>query len=200
MSVMRFKLFGTEIYVSFLFAAVITVMLATDRTGLVLPALFAVFMHEIGHLFAMWVAECAPKQIRLIPASVQIVRGLPKRKGGELTVALCGPAANIILFITLYINYASFGNETSLYYALLNLVIGVFNLLPMNGLDGGTVLYLMLCRKHEIYRAALIMRIITAVSAAAVLVTAVLMAINGKINISLFIIGIYFLITALIKM
>ena len=59
---LKFRLFGTEVYISFLFMAVITIMLATDRTGLILPSLFAIIMHEAGHLFAMWLLECAPKQ------------------------------------------------------------------------------------------------------------------------------------------
>ena len=69
---MRFKLFGTEFYISFLFAAVITAMLAFDRTGFILPLFFAVLVHELGHLTAMWVLDCAPKRIRLIPAAVEI--------------------------------------------------------------------------------------------------------------------------------
>ena len=71
---MRFKLFGTDIYISFLFASVITLMLLFDKTGLILPLLFAVFMHEIGHLFMMYIRLAAPKRIKLIPASVQITK------------------------------------------------------------------------------------------------------------------------------
>ena len=72
---MKIKLFGTRIYLSFFFYAVFTIMLATDRTGYILPTFFAVLMHEIGHLFAMWVLDCQPKQIDITPASLQIVSG-----------------------------------------------------------------------------------------------------------------------------
>lgn len=197
---MRFKLFGTEIYISFLFAAIITAMLAVDRTGMVIPALFAVFMHEIGHLFAMWVLECAPKQIKLIPASVQIVSSMTKKIKNDIIIAACGPAVNLIIFISLYINYESFKNELTLYYALINLVIGLFNLIPVTGLDGGTILYSILCRKLNPNKAMLILRIITLLIAAIVLFFAVWLALQGKINISLFIIGIYLLVMNLIKM
>ena len=123
---MKFRLFGTEIYISFLFAAVITVMLATDKTGLIIPALFAVIMHEIGHLFAMWVLECAPKRIKLIPASVQITSSFSGRYKNDIIVAVCGPAVNFVLFFTLYFNYLAFKNQLVLYCALLNLIIGLF--------------------------------------------------------------------------
>ena len=52
---MKFTFLGTKIYVSFFFTAAITVMLATDRTGYMLPTLFAVIIHEAAHLFVMWV-------------------------------------------------------------------------------------------------------------------------------------------------
>ncbi len=95
---MRFRLFGTEIYVSFLFCAVIAFMLATDRTGLCIPTIFAIFIHETGHLFAMWVCECQPKSIMLVPASVKITRAFPKVKNGEIIIALSGPLSNIVIF------------------------------------------------------------------------------------------------------
>ena len=50
---MSFKVFGIEIYVSFYFLAIITIMLYTDKTGLASVMLFAIFLHELGHIFAM---------------------------------------------------------------------------------------------------------------------------------------------------
>ena len=146
---MRFKLFGTEIYISFLFAAVIAVMLACDRTGLALPSLFAVFMHEAGHLFCMWALDTSPKSVRLIPASVQITRSITSSYKKDTAVALCGPIVNFVLFASLYFNYLAFGNKATLCYALLNLIIGVFNMLPVKGLDGGTVLYSILAKRMD---------------------------------------------------
>lgn len=200
MSKMKFKLFGTEIYISFLFAAVITVMLATDRTGLVLPALFAVLMHEIGHLFAMWVLECAPKQIRLIPASVQITSSISKRYKNDIIVALVGPLVNFVLFFVLYFNYLAFKNELTLNYALLNLLIGVFNSLPVSGLDGGTILFSVLAKRMDLNKAIITLKIITLSVAAAIIITAVILTIKGTLNLSLYIIGIYLVIMSIIKM
>ncbi|MBR7133879.1 MAG: hypothetical protein IKD04_10160 [Clostridia bacterium] len=196
---MKIRLLGTEIYISFLFAAVITVMLATDRTGLCLPSLFAVIMHEIGHLFAMWVLDCSPKGVRLIPASVQITSSFSRGYRNDIIIAVCGPLVNFILFLTLYFNYLAFKNQLTLYYGLLNLVIGLFNSLPVLGLDGGTVLFSVLAKKTNLNRAALTVRIITLICAAAVIISAVTLTVRGKINISLYIIGIYLLIMSIMK-
>lgn len=197
---MKFKLFGTEIYLSFLFMAAITVMLATDKTGYMLPALFAIFLHEAAHLFMMWLLECAPKRIKLIPASVQISTSLSKRYKNDVLIALSGPCANIVVFATLYFNYLAYKNEVTLYFALLNLVIGVFNLLPVKGLDGGTVLYSILCKYTDVNKACLIMRLITIILAISVISVAVLLTVKDKLNISLYIMGIYLLIMSLIKL
>lgn len=196
---MKIKLFGTEIYLSFLFFALLTVMLATDKTGFLLPTFFAVLMHEIGHLFIMWVLDCTPKSIRVIPASVQIVNSFSRGYKNDILIAFSGPLVNILLFSVLYYNYLCFKNEFTLHFALLNLLIGIFNLLPVKGLDGGTILFSLLCKFIDIDRAAWIVKIITVIFATAIIILAVLLSVNGKMNLSLYIMGIYLLITCLIK-
>lgn len=197
---MRFKVFGTEIYISFLFAALIALMLATDRTGMALPAIFAVFMHEMGHLFCMWVTDCAPKAVRLIPASIQIRTSIGVSYKRDIAVAICGPAVNFILFGILYFNYAAYSNKTVLYYSLLNLIIGLFNMLPVKGLDGGTILYSLLAKRMEISRVCIIMRIVTLALALIILSIAIIMSVKGKLNLSVYIISIYLFVTAIMKM
>ncbi len=196
---MRFKLFDTEIYISFLFAAAVTIMLLTDKTGYMLPALFAIVLHEMGHLFMMWILECSPKRIKLIPASVQITAPFQKRYRNDFLVAACGPFVNILLFLTLYFNYLVFKNEVTLYFALLNLVIGVFNLLPLKGLDGGTILFCILEKSKGPDKASVILKIITLVLAVAIILAAITLTVRGKINISIYIMGIYLFVMSLLK-
>ncbi len=196
---MKFKLLNTEIYISFLFVAVITVMLATDKTGLALPVILAVAIHEVGHLFAMWLLESAPKSIRLIPASVQITRSINGKYKNDILIALSGPIINLVLFATLYVNFLAFKNETVLYYSLINLIVGVFNLLPVTGLDGGTALFSLLAKKFDINRRLLILRIVTLIMAFAVTFLAVTLTIRGQINISVYIVAIYLFVSVIIK-
>lgn len=199
MKPMRFKLFGTEIYISFLFAALVTAMIAFDRTGYAFPLLFAVIMHEAGHLCAMWITDSSPKRIRLVPASVEITSKIEFSRKNEAFTAFCGPAVNIVLFLTFWINYAVFHKEMSLICGIINLLIGLFNLLPLVGLDGGTILFNRLCRKKDESKACLIMRIINIAFASMLIFIAVCLCFKGKINITLFIMGLYLIIIALIK-
>lgn len=196
---MKFKFFGTEIYISFLFCAVVCFMLVIDRTGLVIPTLFAVFIHESGHLLAMWAADCQPRAIRLIPTSVQIVRGFSPKKCGEIAVTVCGPAANLVIFGVLFANWSIFKSVQSLSFAILNLVIAVFNLLPVSGLDGGTLLTYTIAHFTDIYRAERIVRIVTAVFALVAFLLGVYLWVRGTVNISVFIVAMYLGVCSLIK-
>ncbi len=196
---MKFKVFGTQIYISFFFMAAITLMLATDRTGLMLPSLFAVMVHELAHLFTMWVLDCAPKSVRLIPASIQINSKFSFQYKNDILIAAAGPAANLLLCLCLYFNYAAFGKISVLYYAVLNLIYGAFNLLPVKGLDGGTILHAVLCKYKGPNKAAVIMKIITLSLAVAVIFIAVTLTFRYKLNISIYIVGVYLLIMGLMK-
>ena len=197
---MRFRLFGTEFYISFLFTAVIAVMLATDRTGLALPSLFAVFMHEMGHLFCMWAVDSSPKSVKLIPASVQITRSIGSSYKRDTAVAICGPIVNFVLFLSLYFNYLAFGNKITLYYALLNLIIGLFNMLPVKGLDGGTILFSVLAKRMDYNKAIIILRLVTLLTAITALIIAVTLTLKGNINISVYIISFYLIVMSIVKM
>ena len=196
---MKFKLLGSEIYISFLFVAVVSLMLATDKTGLALPTLFAVSLHEMGHLLAMWIVGTPPKSIRLIPASVQITRSISSRYKNDIIIALSGPIVNFALFLTLYINYLTFGSEGILSYSLINLIVGLFNLLPVTGLDGGTVLFSLIAKKRDINKAMLTLRIISLCLGAVCLILGITLTLRGKLNVSVYIISIYLFLSVLIK-
>lgn len=174
-------------------------MLVIDRTGLVIPTLFAVFIHESGHLLAMWAADCQPRAIRLIPTSVQIVRGFSPKKCGEFAITVCGPAANLVIFGVLIANYYIFNSEQSLIFSLLNLVIAVFNLLPVSGLDGGALLTAAIARFTDIYKAERIVRIITAIFAFVAFLLGVYLGVSGTVNISVFIVAVYLGVCSLVK-
>lgn len=197
---MRFRFFGTEIYISFLFSAVIAFMIATDRTGLVIPTLFSVLLHEVGHLIFMWIFECEPKSIKLVPASISITRGMSAKKYGDLLISLAGPMVNLIMFCSLYVNFLITKSAFSLDCALINLAFFIFNILPVSGLDGGTILKIILSKKFkDPLKAERIVKIITLAVGLLVGIIGITLIINGELNISVFIVAIYIIISAFIR-
>ena len=192
---MRFKLFGTEISVSFLFYAVIAIMIICDRSGLALPVLLACFLHEVSHLAAMRLSGVNPKKIKLIPAGALIICPFFTGKKNEAFIAASGPVSNLIAAGLFYAVYRFFGWEYAFLMCSVNAVTGIFNLMPLAGLDGGTLLILLLCRfgiSRE--RAGAAVRIITVVFAAFLLFLCVFVLIGKNFNISLFILAVYLFI------
>lgn len=196
---MRFKFLGIEIYVSFFFFGLLTVMLATDKTGFALPCITAVAFHECGHLFMMWLRECAPKSIKLIPTSVQITASFSRDYKTDILVSLSGPMTNLAIFGALYYNYICFRNDFVFLFAAVNFIYAVFNLLPLRGLDGGNILFSVLCKYYNINKAVLLLRFTSLVLAVGIIVIAVMMTVKGNVNISFYIIGIYLLIMSIVK-
>ena len=196
---MKFKLFGCEIYVSFLFCALITLMLLLDRSGLILPTLTAVFLHELGHLLCMYAKDIPPKRIKLIISSVQITTNSFSSYKNDITVSLCGPIANLMVFIALFVNYTIFKNQTVLLFSFVNLIIAFFNLLPLKGLDGGRIIYCIVAKKSEERTAERVLNIITISFSLLLVFLFITLCFKEIYNPSLLIIPLYFIILCLAK-
>lgn len=196
---MKFNFFNTKIYVSFVFMSLISLFLIIDKTGLFLPMAVAAIFHEFGHLFFMWLFGCQPKEINLIPGSVQIVASYSVGENKNNIILLAGPFVNILIFIILYVNYCFFNDDGHITFAFINLLLGVFNLLPINGLDGGNVVYNMAFYKWGIKRAEQILKIITIIFAILLIIVAIMLTVSGKTNLSAYILAVYLILSVLLK-
>lgn len=121
--------------------------------------LFA-FCHEMGHLLCGIFMGLKPKSLKIMPMGLSIEFEIYSKNIKEklqikkIWIALAGPITNImIMFITIIFNK---NIETILYQEIIysNLLIAIFNLLPIYPLDGGRVLkeviHIMKGRKRAI--------------------------------------------------
>ena len=113
--------------------------------------LLAAILHELGHYWVLRRLHAQVTAIRItaLGAEMQVAGRLSY--GGELLAAAAGPAVNLILALLL-----GYGGRlwSPLYlFAGAQLVLGVFNLLPVLPLDGGSLLWNLAAWLTEPYTA-----------------------------------------------
>lgn len=99
-------------------------------------------LHECGHLLALYAV--GGRLIRMRVNALGAVMETDSRRLGyrqELLVVLAGPAVNLAAAA----GSASWLGERAALFAGVNLVLCLFNLLPIAPLDGGQGLYLAVC-------------------------------------------------------
>ena len=118
--------------------------------GEVLPlVLVAALCHELGHLAVLWLFHVPVEALTITPMGAVIQAPLQSRLsyGRELTATLAGVAVNFALALL-------FARVTGDYlFAGANMILGVYNLLPIQGLDGGRALYLAVAWATEPFTA-----------------------------------------------
>lgn len=190
---MRFKIFDVNFYISVPFAVLMSFMLVTDKTGLMGISLFAVILHELGHLIAMKIIKCAPNSIELKIGGV-LIRN--KSFGGfkdSIIVSVSGPLFNLIAFVLLYISGTFLKSDFLLANAVVQIIVGGVNLLPVKGLDGGAVMDIIL-RCIMVRNVGLTTAVISILTACVVTVAGLAILVKNVSNPSLLLLGIYLII------
>lgn len=141
---MKIKRGETDVKINVSFAACVTCMLILDESGVCAVALFCCFVHEAAHLLCMLAVGEKPALVELSFYGIKLERR-PMRSGkNDIAVYAAGPAANLLLWIALSVGFPH--NQSVKYAAVSSLAIGLFNLVPCRPLDGGNILYELLCR------------------------------------------------------
>ncbi len=196
---MKLKILGTQINITFLFWAFITLLVSTDKSGLIIFMLLAVALHEAAHLAAMRIGGCAPKSITLSPACIQITRKIGKESKSGVCVPLSGPLTNLFLFGVCYFFNMWIQSEALMSFAVVNLIFGALNLLPAKGLDGGDILVAILSVFLSDNKCRIVLKASTLIICGALLAFGIFLYKNSGGNISLIVFAIYLLLSILIK-
>lgn len=120
----------------------ITYCLFVDAGSGAVHSICAALVHECGHLLCLRLCHCKPSKIVFGLFGMRIERRiwieLSYRQ--EFVVAMCGPLADFILSAVFFLLHIKTGFR-------INLAMGLFNLLPVRPMDGGQMLYALLCQR-----------------------------------------------------
>lgn len=135
---MTFRSEGFEFEVSPLFFVITCTLLFFDTSGYMSFSLLFSAFHEMGHIASMYIVKKPPRAIRIKLYGLEISTNSISYIEA-LFIALSGPIVNIILALSIYVLWLKF-KVVNVDLAIINLFIGLFNLLPINNLDGGDIL------------------------------------------------------------
>lgn len=119
------------------FLLMAAVLFYMDEGVGVLPwAVAAAFLHELGHcLTSIWLGgRFGALELSAVGAQLRMDYSVPLSYGREIAITLAGPLVNLLLgvsaaYLKLYL------------LAGVSLGLGLFNLLPIEPLDGGRALF-----------------------------------------------------------
>lgn len=133
-----FRVKGCRVRVNFYFFALLCAAAYFDRSGKMLWGMFAAVLHELGHLTAMLLLlGHAPREISVTPFGIRIGSSpLAEFEKGNLMVLAAGSGVNFLSFA------ATFGFLPD--FAWVSLLLGLFNMLPVENMDGGGILRIAL--------------------------------------------------------
>jgi Zn-dependent protease/CBS domain-containing protein len=153
-----FSVFGIpiELHISFLLlmiliyaVAIVNLVPGVDlNAALLITLLFVtVVLHELAHSYVAQRYGIKIDKIILLPiGGVSALEEFPDDPGQEFRIAIAGPLVNFIIAIICYGIFLGLSGTYPLigsflnYFALINVFLGAFNLIPAYPMDGGRVL------------------------------------------------------------
>lgn len=164
-------------------------------SGYAVLGLAACIWHEFGHLAVMRICGVPAKRILFYGAGIKI---MPDKQFyftdffTEFLVLIAGSSANFVLAAALSFS----GSFEMKLFSVINTAIGVFNLLPLQYLDGGKLLLAAIRRLCSFSCACQLERFLKWINIFLILSAMISFAFVGKGNFTLYITLCYLLISA----
>ena len=181
------RFLGVEISFQFYYFALLTIVLIFDKSGGIFCCFFSSFFHEIGHLLAILVLKQKVDRIEFSLFDIKIKSNYYVSFSKELIITLSGVAFNFILFL--------FFIRIIKIFALANLFIGIFNLLPVSTLDGGQAINIILNKFISEEKSVIILNILTVIFAIPIFTLGIIVLFNTGYNFSFLLLGVYLFLT-----
>ncbi len=192
---LSFSFLGVRVKISFLLIVLLALFAFCDKSGLMLLAISAAIIHELGHIVAAELLDLGVKELYFAPVGIRMILKKPLsivNTSRKIAVLSAGCAVNLVLFAV----FMLFSQKKA---ALIQLITALFNFLPAGTLDGGRILYEILSIKLDVGRVQKIADLVSLFSAAVLFLLGSLVLIYSEYNFSLLITSIYLAITVIMR-
>ena len=151
----RFKIKQTSILIHpfFLLPVILSLLFKSDTYTFV--SLLALLLHETGHLFCASAFHLKVSEIEIGPfGGIISVDSTRITKAKQIILSLSGPLFSLLGYIFSYFMILNASPFTYLYldFLRINLLLFLFNLLPVLPLDGGQLLLALFRKKQHVRR------------------------------------------------
>lgn len=157
----------------------IIIFILTNQIEIYAWIMLFAFIHELGHMTAGILLKLKPKSLNFMPVGISITfetYGYKKLiEVKKILIAIAGPLTNLVIcIITAFLHIDEQIKELIIYS---NILIAIFNLIPLYPLDGGRILKGIIRLKYKEIEADkivndisnMIMIALTAISSIAIL-------------------------------
>ncbi len=197
---MKFNILNTEIRVSYLIVCAAALSLTANLFKGFVCCVFAVIIHESGHILAMYCMKSPPQKITvsLFQISIDDAGRNERSTRRNMIIIFFGPFANFICFIIFYLLYLVYGVPTEM-TAAANLSVGLFNMLPVLSLDGGQMLFLTLNCFLSAKKSETVVNILTFIIIFPLAAAGFIILFQSKYNFSLLFVCVYLIFCLVCK-
>ncbi|MDR2532812.1 MAG: site-2 protease family protein [Oscillospiraceae bacterium] len=184
----------TRVSIDFTFFAVIALFFYFDENGLAFMSVCACIIHETGHLAALFLEKRELKSLTFYGGGIKI--NYDKSLDASVRLIIAGSLLNFTVFIIFYFIFHA--NLMLKVFALINLIIGIFNLFPVRFFDGGRLLEKILIKLFHAGKALSILRKTEIVTTLFTIIMPIFIIASGNINPTLLIVMLYIIISDII--
>lgn len=191
---MKFKCFGVSVKISFSFFALLIFISVADKSIHLCPAMLFSLLHECGHFFALAVFKERGSCLKIGFFGGEIIRRgfCGENYLKEAIINASGPLFNVAAAILCF--FAGRKN-----FCGINLAIALFNLLPIESLDGGKMLCALLCIKKDRLFSETVVTVVSYCVCVPMIIISFVLLFNNAGNVQLCFVSVYILLGLIFK-
>lgn len=190
---MNFTFRGCSFKIGIPFLSLITLTLILDKSGKFIWCLLAMSIHELGHTFCMMSQHKKLRKMQFCLFDIKIIDsvGTLRSYKDDMFLMSAGSFANLLTALLFYIINCVLSKEFLNIFIEENMLIGIFNLLPIDSLDGGQILLTFLKMHLDEQKAKSLGRIISIIFLVPVTIIGICLLLKSRYNFSLFLVSTY---------